>query len=105
MKKGFTLVEMLVVVAIVGLIASVVLAMFNTSHTKSKIGHYTDISKISASTGGAVIDYNSDDYCSESMSESDNGCGCVKNADAKKDCETAAENTKAVQDCIDRYIN
>jgi prepilin-type N-terminal cleavage/methylation domain-containing protein len=42
MKKGFTLIELIVVVAILGILTSVVISSYNSAKSKSKEGQTKD---------------------------------------------------------------
>jgi len=59
-KKGFTLMEMLIVVAIIAILVAIAIPVFNTQLTKAK--EQVDAANLRSATSMAVVDYLSNAY-------------------------------------------
>lgn len=118
MKKGFTLIEFLVVVAIIGILSSAVLATLNSAREKacekdsslsyckketSNASSITNKFNRAASDMGKPALSAIEEDCGQAQAESDFGCGCIINKDAKALCEKEAYNARMIQECISRY--
>jgi len=91
-KKGFTLAELLVVVAIIAVLVAVSIPIFTAKLEKAR--EATDIANMRAAKAEATVAILDDDYTNEGFSTSDSGVTYVGyyDADAGKFVTTAPAN-------------
>jgi prepilin-type N-terminal cleavage/methylation domain-containing protein len=103
MKKGFTLIEMLVVIAIIGIFSSVVMASIESARAKNKANSTTTSTKVSGFNQTAVAYIPEPDEPVVDTGKDSDICGSITNTEAKKQCEDENYKSKMIQECIARY--
>ncbi len=109
MKKGFTLIEFLIVVAIIGLLSSVILTSVRNARCKQEPNRKgcEEVRKEKEKTAEKTKEFTDEDsYGDDSCTSTiDNPCGCIDNAEVKKQCEDATYKEKMIEQCISRYAD
>ena len=110
-NKGFTLIEMLIVVAIIGILVAVSIPMVNSSLEKARIA--TDLANERAAKAAALVIYLGNDVDTSNTTDkaiydaltADTGKGCAYDAAAGKLLSTSALDLKKAYGKCKNHLN
>lgn len=92
MKKGFTLIELIVIITIVSILSSVVLSSYNSAKEKQEQQSKNNINLATVA------------YKPEQETSTDNfSCNNIPNQETRTLCGKETYNSKMIEECITRY--